>query len=167
MKCRGCGRVGGNGKDVEGLGWMHYECEVNRLTHALEESESLLARAEAERDIADKQLSALCEGVNRRCGADNNQLPLVSLDRIVAENERLTQQVANGRMEADRLLKVVFARDAKLAAAEEAMKAVASLPGENWLTGQLALAEFLDGKGGKHLQYALVMYEVANGGRDE
>ena len=55
----------------------------------------------------------------------------------------------------------------RLAAAEAAMKAVASLPGKDWLIGQLALAELLDGKGGKHLQYALVMYRAAKGGRDE
>ena len=39
------------------------------------------------------------------------------------------------------------------------MKAAASLPGEMWLTGQLALAECLSGEGGEHLKYALEQYE--------
>ena len=38
---------------------------------------------------------------------------------------------------------------ARLAAAEAAMKAAASLPGRLWLTGQLALAEILSGDGGE------------------
>lgn len=56
---------------------------------------------------------------------------------------------------------------ARLAAAEAAMKAAASLPGRLWLTGQLALAEFLSGEGGENLDYTLEQYEAAKGGRDE
>lgn len=56
---------------------------------------------------------------------------------------------------------------ARLAAAEAAMKAAASLPGRLWLTGQLALAEFLSGEGGENLDYALEQYKAAKGGRDD
>lgn len=75
-------------------------------------------------------------------------------------NERLTAKLVKAR-DANKSL------TARLAAAEAAMKAVASLPGRLWLTGQLALAEFLSGEGGEHLDYALEQCEAANGGRDE
>ena len=54
-----------------------------------------------------------------------------------------------------------------------AMEAAGSLPGKDWLIGQLALAEYLDGKGGPHLKYAIEQYEEckraaeAGGDRDE
>lgn len=37
MKCRGCGN---DTRDIEivGVGWMHYECEIKRLTGLLEEA---------------------------------------------------------------------------------------------------------------------------------
>lgn len=47
-----------------------------------------LAAAEAARGIAEQQLTVICDGVNRRCNADNRQLPLVSLDRMLAAHKR-------------------------------------------------------------------------------
>lgn len=68
---------------------------------ALEEQ---LAAAEAARVIAEEQLTVICNGVNRRCGCDNNQLPLVSLDRLLTAHERdiaefrgLLREVLRGR----------------------------------------------------------------------
>jgi hypothetical protein len=83
---------------------------------------------------------------------------------IMKQPEGLQQELLKMNRESRSwLLEVV----GKLAAAEAAMKAAASLPGEMWLTGQLALAECLDGKGGPHLKYALEQYEAAKGGLDE
>jgi len=55
----------------------------------------------------------------------------------------------------------------RLAEAEEVMKAAASLPGEMWFTGQLALAEWLEFKAGPHLKYARERYEAAKAGGRE
>lgn len=64
--------------------------EAERLTDALvvEQLQREIAAAEAARGIAEQQLTVICDGVNRRCGCDNNQLPLVSLDRLLAAHER-------------------------------------------------------------------------------
>lgn len=64
--------------------------EAKHLTDSLvvEQLQREIAAAEAARDIAEQQLTVICDGVNRRCGVDNNQLPLVSLDRLLAAHER-------------------------------------------------------------------------------
>lgn len=62
--------------------------EIDELNGQLDDLTARLAAAEAARDIAEQQLTVICEGVNRRCGADNNQLPLVSLDRLLAAHAR-------------------------------------------------------------------------------
>jgi hypothetical protein len=43
----------------------------------------LAQRLKQENDQLRKQLQALSDGVNRRCGQDVNQLPLVSLDTLI------------------------------------------------------------------------------------
>lgn len=52
-------------------------------------------RAGEELERTREQLKAICDGVNRRCGADANQLPLVSLDKLTARlaeaNRRLSE----------------------------------------------------------------------------
>jgi DNA repair exonuclease SbcCD ATPase subunit len=58
---------------------------------AASEERDLLNDALEELERTREQLQAVCDGVNVRCGCDINQLPLVSLDRLVAENERLTR----------------------------------------------------------------------------
>jgi hypothetical protein len=56
------------------LEWNKRPCEERDLLNdALEELEQ-----------AREQLQILCDGVNRRCDYDNNQLPLVSVDRLTA-----------------------------------------------------------------------------------
>jgi hypothetical protein len=44
-------------------------------------------RVEAELEQTREQLQALSDGVNRRCGEDVSQLPLVSVDKIVKQFE--------------------------------------------------------------------------------
>lgn len=48
MKCRGCGS---DTRDIEvkGLGWMHYKCEISRLTSLYDES--LLIIDDLEKEI--------------------------------------------------------------------------------------------------------------------
>ena len=47
------------------------------------------------------------------------------------------------------------------------MKAVASMPGQQWLIGQLALAKALSGAGGEHLDYVLSLSRAARAAGEE
>jgi len=68
------------------LEWNKRPCEERDLLNdALEELEQ-----------AREQLKAVSDGVNRRCGYDNNQLPLVSVDRL---NARLAEAEAERDLE--------------------------------------------------------------------
>lgn len=100
-----CGTIGPYIKDGEEEYDTGHTCDIHtysRLFTQMEkergELQQRLAAAEAARDIAEKQLALICEGVNRRCGADNHQLPLVSLDRRLKQlAERLAAATAAAR----------------------------------------------------------------------
>jgi hypothetical protein len=60
----------------------------------------------------------------------------------------------------ENLEKEVWYCRAEISRLKSVMEAVASLPGKDWLIGQLALGEALDGKTGKHLDVVTENYEV-------
>lgn len=67
---------------------MHAECRIRDLGEDLLLCQRLSSVLMQERDEAKRQLKGVCDGVNRRCGYDTNQLPLVSVDRLIARHAR-------------------------------------------------------------------------------
>lgn len=84
MKCRYCGSDT-NDIEVEGLGWMHYECEILRLNGLLKEcyqSSSLqIAREALEKIASYDDGSKFGEGI---CyyGCDSPSIAKAALERM-------------------------------------------------------------------------------------
>jgi hypothetical protein len=62
-----------------------YEQAANEI----EQLRARLAEVEKERDGLATEFQTMCHGVNRRCGVGMNELPLVSVDRMVKQRDNL------------------------------------------------------------------------------
>lgn len=62
--------------------------DLERLIGRLE---VLVGRLQQENADLRKNLQALSDGVNRRCGQDINQLPLVSLDKLLKDQRQVEE----------------------------------------------------------------------------
>jgi hypothetical protein len=79
-------RCGTQGPDINGEYDVGHTCDITTWTRLLAEKDAEIARLS-------EQLKLITEGVNRRCGVGPNELPLVSVDRLVGEIARLQSHI--------------------------------------------------------------------------
>ena len=84
------------------------------------------------------------------------------MDVTEAMRQAKTWRAAGGKVISVAVAETLAAEVERL---RDVMRAVASMPGRDWLAGQLALSETLDGNGERHI--AFVMKQAQAAAREE